>query len=352
MEVLIVGASARAAAWSALRAGWKPVAIDRFGDRDLKAIARTQRVPPPNTRRGLLLGARKYPDLPLIYTGAFENDPILVRDLARGRTLLGHSDEVLKWLRAHGTIGRFWHSQGVDAPRVALKPKRLPTDGSWLAKPIRSAGGRAIRPYLGDGPTDGFYFQERIEGRAGSAVFVADAPDRLRLLGATFQLLDGFRYAGSIGPWLMEAPLAMRVARLGEILLQRFPMQGPFGIDFIVRNGVPWPVEINPRYTASVEVLELARGHSVFDREVRHPVPQRFVGKQIVFADRPGSFPHRLEWSLPGLWDVPEIADIPEPGEPIEAGQPVLSVMAEGDSIEAVGRLLHARHQEWLGLLA
>ena len=43
------------------------------------------------------------------------------------------------------------------------------------------------------------------------------------------------------------------------IAFRRFGgLRGVFGIDAIVRNGVPWPVEVNPRYTASVEVIEIA----------------------------------------------------------------------------------------------
>ena len=37
-------------------------------------------------------------------------------------------------------------------------------------------------------------------------------------------------------------------------------LRGLFGVDFVLRDGIPWPVEVNPRYTASVEVLEFAAG--------------------------------------------------------------------------------------------
>ena len=42
-----------------------------------------------------------------------------------------------------------------------------------------------------------------------------------------------------------------------------FGLAGWFGVDFILRDGIPWPVEINPRYTASVEIHELASGRSL-----------------------------------------------------------------------------------------
>lgn len=349
-SVLIVGASVRAAAWSAVRAGWDPVAIDLFGDRDLRAVATVRRVEPEDYPTGLRVPAREFPGLPMLYTGALENHPRLVDRLARGRRLLGNPADVLRRLRNPIELAQFWQSAGVSAPEATAGPDGVPRDGSWLAKPIRSAGGRGIRPFLGDGPIAGHYFQRRIAGRSGSAVFVGDGLGRARPLGSTHQLLDGFRYAGSVGPWRLDEPL---VARLGDLLASRYQPRGPFGVDFVERDGVPWPVEVNPRYTASVEVLELALGRSVFSDDLgRAAVSGRFVGKRIVLADRACRFPDWISWSPPGPWDLPEAADLPGPGEQFEPGQPVLTVMAEGDSIEAVGRTLQIRHDEWLARLA
>ena len=42
--LLIAGASVRAAAWSAARAGYLPVAADRFGDADLSSLAQATRL--------------------------------------------------------------------------------------------------------------------------------------------------------------------------------------------------------------------------------------------------------------------------------------------------------------------
>ena len=48
-----------------------------------------------------------------------------------------------------------------------------------------------------------------------------------------------------------------------------FGLVGWFGVDYILRDGIPWPVEINPRYTASLEIHELASGRSLLP-EHRH----------------------------------------------------------------------------------
>src|SRR4029077_10621295 len=57
--------------------------------------------------------------------------------------------------------------------------------------------------------------------------------------------------------------LATKLRTLGEVLGRAFELLGWFGVDYVLRDEVPWPVEINPRYTASVEIHELASGRSL-----------------------------------------------------------------------------------------
>ena len=48
--------------------------------------------------------------------------------------------------------------------------------------------------------------------------------------------------------------------KLGTVLAQAFRLVGLFGVDGVLDAERFWPVEVNPRYTASVEVLEGATG--------------------------------------------------------------------------------------------
>ena len=47
---------------------------------------------------------------------------------------------------------------------------------------------------------------------------------------------------------------------MGAALADVFDLCGLFGVDGVVRGNRFWPVEINPRYTASMEVLEYVPG--------------------------------------------------------------------------------------------
>src|SRR5262249_20103845 len=138
----------------------------------------------------------------------------------------------------------------------------------------------------------------------------------VRLLGVTKQLVGvdwlhsaAFHYSGSIGPFPVSERALRAFERLGGALHTRFELRGLFGVDCILRDDVPYPVEVNPRYTASVEVLEHATGVSalalhgaVFDwgREIpKGPAPpaSTFVGKAILFARESITFPSDGPWT-------------------------------------------------------
>ncbi len=116
-----------------------------------------------------------------------------------------------------------------------------------------------------------------------------------------------FAYVGSVGPWPVSGSESRRIQALGDTLARAFGLVGLFGVDFVLRDGMPWPVEVNPRYTASVEVLELALGRAAPGRapsararsasrprratSTRSPGRRRVVGKVILFATRAASLP-------------------------------------------------------------
>ena len=154
---------------------------------------------------------------------------------------------------------------GLPALDVALDPAGLPRDGTWLAKPLRSAAGIGIGPLSGEG-RPGCYYQRRVDGTSGSALYVADGRG-CRLVGLTRQWIGRaghpFGYVGSVGPVRVPEALGRQLDRTGRALAVAFGLRGLFGVDFVLAGGVAWPTEVNPRYTASVEVVEWATGRSL-----------------------------------------------------------------------------------------
>ena len=108
---------------------------------------------------------------------------------------------------------------------------------------------------------------------AASRPCSSPAKARRSLIGVTRQLIGApgspFAYRGSIGPVTISERLKARLDLMGRVLASEFALVGLFGVDFILRDDEPWPVEVNPRYTASVEVLELALGRSLLAEHLR-----------------------------------------------------------------------------------
>ena len=377
MDLLILGATARAAAHSALRAGLRPAAVDLFADRDLAGVVPfARRVDRSAYPDGLEAIAAEAPSAPWLYTGALENHPDLVDRIARVRPLWGNPGSTLRAVRDPIAVADALGRAGLPHPRVSAVPDGLPRDGSWLVKPLASAAGRGIRPLLRDedAPERGHYYQERIAGEDLAALFVG-ARASARLLGVTRQWIGRlgdrrmFSYVGSVGPRPIQIWERSRISELGVALTSAFGLVGLFGVDLILRDGLPYPVEVNPRYTASVEVLEIAQGQSllaeharIFDRDAGHgkhlpALPQdrpAVVGKAILFAPSPGRFPDG-----PSGWDrkligfsLPRCADIPAPGSLFEADDPVMTLFARGSTLEDCRQRLERRLAIWARRLA
>jgi uncharacterized protein len=363
---LILGASARAAAYSAVLCGFNPRCADYFADRDLMAIAMVDRVDYRQAASQFVALAEALPPTPWFYTGGLENHPEVVDRISRRHRLWGIGSEALRQVRDPARVAEILGKAAIPCPRVCLDHRGLPRDGTWLAKPLRSGGGRGIAP-LYHTIGKGSYCQERVDGPSFAAVFLG-ANSQARLVGVTRQLIGvagcPFGYRGSIGPWPLDAPLTTRLIALGNALVSSFGLVGWFGVDYVLRDGIPWPVEVNPRYTASIEVHERAMRRSLLPEHHRaceqpgaemteslpndHSLPVAIVAKLIVHA------PRRLLVGAGALDDNDReasachraIADVPWPGTSFEAGDPVLTLIAWGETLaECWGRAVQFEHE-------
>lgn len=358
IRILPGRASARAAAYSLRRAGCAPFASDPFGDQDFLAVCPA---PPPDAF-----------DLPWIYLGGLENEPDRIDSLANRAPLLGISGGPLRAARDPNRIGEVVRGAGFPFPETRSHPQGVPTDGRWLIKPRASAGGLGVRRWRG-GPFDSahhaHHFQRWIEGEPLSAIFVADRNSAsCRLQGVTRQWLrdcdEGeFVYEGGIAPWPVSARARDRIERLGAALAQGLGLFGLFGVDLQLADDEPWTIEINPRHTAAVELLEWSSGRSLGAEHLRTFGVQAqragviedesrpaFVAKRVIWADRPCRWTGQWRPS-PSLWDVPDLADVPQNDAIIPRGAPVLTVVSQGESVAECLRRLAIREEQVRGSL-
>lgn len=347
-HVLLAGVSTRALAQSAARAGYRVTAVDPFGDVDLRAVANVITLRPFSADRAARATRSVTADL-IAFTSNLENHAAAVAELARGRRLLGNPASVLARVRNPLQLAKAVAVGGFAGPRTRASAPLDRTIRRWLLKPRRSGGGHGTMVWRwGRRITRRAYLQERIAGIPGSIVFAADGQD-ITPLGVTRQLVGesafgarGFRYCGSLlasrRPALFprQAELAGRAVELARYLTRTFGLRGLNGIDFIASDGVPFPVEVNPRYSASMELVERT-GEVLFRTHVdasagrlgaAPPAAAEVWGKAIVFARQD------VVVEDPTRWNV-DLADIPHPGERIAAGRPICTVFARARTGEA-----------------
>ena len=412
--LIIVGVSARAAAFSAYRAGYAPYWLDQFGDEDLREQFQGQATGAANYPEGMIELIRQAPAAPFMFTGALENHLGVLEKLSGQRPLLGNSKQVCLKVRDPFELRKVFRRNDIPCPKIKTavtgevkdstpdpgdtRPDinataigestwsrpRTPAspdinvaaigasaNQDWLVKPLRSAGGIGIAPY-GNQPVDArHYLQEYIPGESFSAVFIG-GQKRCRLLGVTRQLVGlpafharEFGYCGSIGPVELTASDKEQWTHIGKTIAAEFAVTGLFGVDAIKHKDSIYPIEVNPRYTASIEALELATGyqtikfhcdacqvtesqsaraanaHQANKSPPENDPPRELIGKAYLFAPVDLTF-KELPATLhaEGETSFFATADIPVPGAEIKKGHPILTIIVSGDSLPSIDQTL------------
>ena len=274
--VVILGASARAAAASAARAGWRVHAADLFGDADLAAVADSCRHV-TDYPAGLLAAAAGFPLAAWCYTGALENHPELIERIAATRPLAGNAAAVVRRVRDPAILAAALADAGLRFPETFPTADGVPTDGSFVAKPQSSAGGHGIIRWTGTaaGSDRGFaahVWQRWVDGLPMAAAYCLGVRGA-RLLGVSRQLLGEdwchaapHAYCGSVAVPLEQLAGRVRdeLRRLGCLLADVFGLVGAVGVDFVLgADDAITVIEVNPRPTASMELVERASGESI-----------------------------------------------------------------------------------------
>ena len=364
--LILIGGSTRAAAFSAVRAGFSPICCDRYNDLDTTRVAKA--FPVKSYPEDLISLTAHIPSAPLVYVGALENWPDLIDSLAERHEVWGMTGENLRKSRDPASlheVQRFSRAPILEA-RTANDPP--PADGTWIRRPLKGSGGQGISVWdeaaAGMKLTEDCIFQKKVDGMSCSAVFLAAAEQGdVQFVGVTQQLIgqpefgvSGFVWCGNIGPIALPIEVEHLIRRIGNVLKWKCGMRGMFGVDFILdaQNQV-WVTEVNPRYPASAELLEwsthqpLLWMHANCFADPGHPLPRwkgpnlaHFLGKAVVYATEAmtvGSAAQSLAANV-DPWKFPVAADIPVPGTALQPGEPILTVFAQSDTADGCRELL------------
>ena len=362
LDLAVVALSARALARSGRRAGLKVLAIDLFADSDtrehgtLSVRVKASRGGQGFDRAHLLETLREHaPEgLPVVLGAGFEHRPSLMRAIAKRNPIRGASPETVALLKDPSRFAALLAQLGIRHPDVLTDSSSVPVGENWLSKRAGASGGAHIR--IGASSSGrGRYLQRRVEGRAVSALFLADGR-RAAVVGFSEQWPDPapgkpFRYGGAAGPIGLPQQLAGEIAAALDRLVAETGLLGLASADMILTGESFHLIEINPRPGATLDLFDRGETPSLLALHLnacagalpaRLPEASPFAAA-IVYTE--GSIP-------PGARPRPVwTADWPSCDETVPAGAPFCTAYASGPSPAAARRLLAQRRTELLASL-
>ncbi len=350
--VLILAYAGRQLAAAARAASFRPLVIDRFGDRDTRDIAHEFHSLPCD-ERGAIDGAAvvalvtqlraTYGAVPLVWGGGLEASHALLSKLEASGPVLG---TVLTGVRE--LIDPVLTRDALDAlaiphPAIALTPQSTP---GWLRKRRGGSGGGHVQDHQPAEPLgDDDYLQRRVAGPVHSLTFVAAAEGCEGLSFNRHHNLQPdpgafYRYGGACTVTTVPPLIAAACLRHAHALTARFGLRGLCGFDFVLTgNATIQLIDINPRPTSTFDLgvtpASAFAAHMAACRGSAVPLVQQMAcqGQVIYYASDAIQIPNWLDWP-------PWVADRPHPGTRVAKGDPLCTLAAAGrDADEAVARL-------------
>jgi len=357
-SLLIAAVSGRALAQSARRAGFTPLVADFFADTDTREAAHACRKLGGSIRRGFraesllrtleaLAERAPSPILGFVYGAGFEDRPELLTLIAERWRLLGNDAEAVK--RIKGPEIFFAALDRLDIMHPVTLSERPAKGGAWLAKKRGGAGGSHIVPSRLSKSAANVYFQQRVEGRAVSALFVGNGQNA-RVLGFSEQWTAPsppslWRYGGAVRPAALLKTVEQQMTSAVTSIAQAFKIKGLASADFLVNDGGALLLEINPRPGATLDIFDwgatpLMRLHLEAVRLGKLPHRalkfEDAMASAIVYAPWGFSVPPGTVWPN---W----CADRPKSGEWIDKNRPICTVWARGSTKTQAKRLVEER---------
>lgn len=382
---LAVGVSVRALVESIAASGYEVKGVDFFGDIDANWQGRTIGVAgdcglKPSIRNVFTTAGGISCD-GLVYASGVENSPQELQSWEAKGLLYGNGPSVLREVREIGKLQASLEQIQMKMPEShpLAQWQQLDHQKRWLLKPVNRGGGHGITEIpAGEAEAenllrtihrDGSYIiQEYWDGIPASATFIADGREAV-LLGTSRQLVGSqkagspFSYEGNIVPLALpsfkkQASLEEELRIMSGHLTREFGLKGLNTIDFMLNAKGIRILELNPRWSASVELIERHLGYRLFTShlaacrgKLELPAARRlspcsgYWGKKIIYAKAAFTTRAEDEQAYRALYNL-GVRDIPRPGTLIAKGQPLCTVLAEGSSSSNCYKNLHQQEEK------
>jgi predicted ATP-grasp superfamily ATP-dependent carboligase len=331
MKLLLCAASARAMAESAKAACFDFASLDFFGDVDTNDAGTNyslRKIGDSYCTENLYERSKHLEFTHVIYGAGFENYQEFVEGFEKRGVVLGNGSKTLGRVRNWENFFSSLKQEGIKCPETKIvRAGDAAVPEGKILKSKKTGGGHRIHTH-GDAydEDEEVLLQEVISGTPISACIVGDG-ENCRVLGATEQIVkDGYLYVGNIAPLDASKEIEEISVAIGEM----FNLIGVNGIDFIRGADGPHVLEVNPRITGAMEVLERAYGVNLIDVHVKAcrgsldfetKATGTYHGKKILYATKSGNFRPKERPTF--------IKDVPEDWY-MEEGSPVCTIIGEG----------------------
>ncbi|MET0408699.1 MAG: ATP-grasp domain-containing protein [Hyphomicrobium sp.] len=359
--VLIAAFSGRSLAQSARRAGYRPLVVDAFGDLDTREAADDYRVIDGAMQTGFrtkpliaalndLSASAETPPIGLVLGSGFEDKLRLIEALGSRFRLHGADAATYKACKDPSSFFATLDRLGIAHPETQISP---PADATgWISKRIGGSGGRHIRVCRGASHSKPRrYFQRQLTGDRISVSGAFLSPGVLLTLTRQWIAPSAeypFRFGGAVSAPEIAPDLRSRLVEGAAAVGEAFALKGLASFDFIIENGVPHLLEVNPRPGASLDLLD--DGGGIFFRahiaanlgEPLKPDLNMERGAKavaILHADRGDLTIGHTPWPE---WS----ADRPPPATFVPCGAPLATAFSIAQTADEAQRLAHGRLAE------
>jgi len=348
-------------------AGYVPLVADFFADADTQELSHTCRKMPGDLARGFewrslepvlaaLAKAAPSPVLGVVYGAGFEDRTPLLSRIAERWPLLGNDADTVETIKAPERFFALLDDLAIPHPvTVTARPR---TTTGWVAKRRGGAGGSHVVPAARlQTRAANVYYQRLLEGRAVSALFVANGRSA-RVLGFSEQWTapapgKPWRYGGAVRPASLSDGAAEEMSRIVIAAARASRLRGLASADFMLDQNHPYLIEINPRPGATLDIFAsaarpLLRLHVDAVRDGKLPrktsVFEGAAAMGYVHAPKTLIVPRNMIWPV---W----AADLPAPGERIDKQRPICTVLARAGTRRRAKRLIEERKASILAIL-
>jgi predicted ATP-grasp superfamily ATP-dependent carboligase len=332
------------------RLGYGVVVIDCFSDIDTQQVTRECiQVDELNVEavKVAFFDIRQRYNLSFAIVGSgFESHLSSLEYLHQNISVLGNSTAIFTRIQHKENFFSTLDRLDIPYPEVAFQVPK--TDGSWLLKPSQGEGGLDIKrqwALLEKSPA--YYWQRFIDGEAMSVLFIANESG-FNICGFHRQQVESigghdFIFSGVMTQPELRNSIKKKVEGWVAKLVVEYDLKGINTLDFMLKDGHCYALEVNPRPSASMQLYDDAVVISHINSCLHQPfsVPahsKEYRAYQIIYADTDVRVGKCIEW--------PEwVVDIPSAESLIFTGMPICSIIARGKSEQQVVDTLLLRRQ-------